>query len=195
MKRAIFMSIFLIALLNLAACAHTKNKEIDPTFTLSSVDDPDGDNDNKGVNYFPLTWPSKGKKVFVFDPNFNDEAGNRLNTGRASGGKTYCEDVNRECRTIVGEFVVFSKGNVDCISNKYPIETNGGAPMPYCMRFHSGGYAIHGSNDVPDKNASHGCIRVTPTAAKWLNKNIVSIGTKVVVLQYKDAKDFTDSYK
>ena len=31
----------------------------DATITLSSVDDPDGDGDNMGANYFPLTRVDK----------------------------------------------------------------------------------------------------------------------------------------
>jgi lipoprotein-anchoring transpeptidase ErfK/SrfK len=40
------------------------------------------------------------------------------------------------------------------------------------------GWAIHGSNSVPAYPASHGCIRVTRTDAKWL-LNRISIGTHV----------------
>lgn len=161
-----------------------------PTITLFSVDDPDGDGDSKGANYFPLVREATGRKVFIFDPNYNawviyDESGNRRNTGKASGGSLYCPDIGRRCTTISGEFEIISKGGPDCISTKYPIKTHGGAPMPYCMRFSSKGYAIHGSNDIPDRNVSHGCIRITPSAAKWLSKTFMEIGTMVIVYPYK----------
>jgi peptidoglycan hydrolase-like protein with peptidoglycan-binding domain len=42
------------------------------------------------------------------------------------------------------------------------------------------GWAIHGSNSVPAYPASHGCIRVTRTDAKFLLKAI-SVGTRVYV--------------
>jgi len=177
----------------LQACAATKqsnnsNKD-EPTITLSAADDPDGDGDNKGSNYFPLMRAPTGNKVFIFDPNFSawavyDATGKRVNTGKASGGKLYCPDVGRGCKTITGTFRVFSKGGPGCVSSKYPLETHGGAPMPYCMFFHAAGYGVHGSNDVPDHNASHGCIRVTPTVAKWLNQNFMEVGTTVYIPPY-----------
>jgi len=157
--------------------------------SIASDEDPDNDNDNKGRDVFSRYRPATGNKVFIFDPRHHawalyNEEGRRLNTGKASGGKVYCPDIRRRCTTISGKFRIISKGSYDCISSKYPVETHGGAPMPYCMYFSPKGYAIHGSNDVPDANASHGCIRVTPAAAKWLNENYMSIGTTVIVLPY-----------
>lgn len=161
--------------------------------SLSYDEDPDGDGDTKGANYFPTSRPATGHRVFIFDPNYSawamyNEYGERVNTGRASGGKLYCPDVHRACKTVVGRFNVVSKGGPRCISSKYPIETHGGAPMPYCMHFGNKGYAVHGSNDVPDYNASHGCIRITPTVAKWLSQNYVNVGTTVIVVPYKGRK-------
>jgi len=160
------------------------------TIILSSVEDPDGDGDTTGENHFPLKRESSGNKVFIFDPNYRSWAvygpdGNRVNTGKASGGSSYCPDVGRRCTTISGTFKIFSKGGAGCVSNKYPIETGGGAPMPYCMYFNPQGYGIHGSKDIPNRNASHGCIRVTPKVAKWLSKEFMEIGTTVIVLPYK----------
>ncbi|MCB1827469.1 MAG: L,D-transpeptidase, partial [Coxiellaceae bacterium] len=37
---------------------------------------------------------------------------------------------------------------------------------------------------VPNYNASHGCVRVKPNAAKWLRYNFMTIGTRVVVTSY-----------
>lgn len=172
----------LIVLISLTGCAGS--------FPFFSPSDPDGDNDMKGASHFSRHRSTHGRRTFVFDPEHQawaayDEKGSRVNTGRASGGKIYCADVGRGCRTIVGRFTISRKGGADCESTAYPIETNGGAPMPYCMHFSSKGYAIHGSNDVPDYNASHGCIRVTPIAAKWLSHHFVQIGTAVVVLPYR----------
>ena len=144
--------------------------------------------DRKGQNYFPETRPETGKKVFVFDPNANawaayDAKGTRVETGSASGGKDYCDDIGESCRTVTGTFKVYSKKGEDCTSNEFPIETHGGAKMPYCMHF-NGGYSIHAAYEVPDYNASHGCIRVLPSAAKWLNENFIDIGTTVIVNPY-----------
>ena len=153
--------------------------------------DPDGDGITKGINDFAKSRPATGNKVFIFDPNSYswaayDENGQRVNTGKASGGANYCPDIDRACRTPVGSYKVVREGSESCKSGTYPIKTGGGAPMPYCMHFGHVGYAIHASNDVPDnRNASHGCIRVTYKSAKWLNKEFIDVGTEVIVLPYK----------
>ena len=145
--------------------------------------------DTRGNGYFPVKRAASGHKMFIFDPKAAawaayDKEGNLLETGSASGGKAYCEDVGRSCRTVTGTYRVYSKKGEDCRSSVYPLETHGGARMPYCMHFHKG-YSIHAAYDVPDYNASHGCIRVLPSAAKWLNENFVDVGTTVVVKPYE----------
>ncbi len=164
---------------------------------VCSTDTPSA-NQSKSIKYyhktivrpklnFPATMSTGGKRTFIFDPKrfawaaYNTN-GKLIRTGVASGGKSYCEDVKRACKTPVGRFSVYSKGSASCKSSKYPIPT-GGAPMPYCM-FFRGGYGIHGSSHVPAYNASHGCIRVKPTQAKWLSKNFIKHGTQVIVLPY-----------
>ena len=138
---------------------------------------------------FPLQRPATGSRVFIFSPRSHtwaayDENGERVGTGPGSGGRSYCRDIGRSCRTVVGTYHVMSKGGPYCRSNIYPVRTGGGAPMPYCMRFHRSGYAIHGASHVPNYNASHGCIRVAPDAAQWLSQNFVQIGTTVTILPY-----------
>lgn len=128
-----------------------------------------------------------GGKTFVFDPKalrwYAYYNGELINSGRASGGRHYCPDIHRPCRTPVGVFQVGHKGGVDCKSSKYPIG-RGNAPMPWCM-FFRGNYAIHGSWEVPHYNASHGCIRVPPPDARWLNREFMSPGTRVIVEGYR----------
>lgn len=111
-----------------------------------------------------------------------NSSGKVIRSGRASGGRSYCPDIKRSCRTPSGTYSVISKRGPSCRSTRYPVG-KGGAPMPYCM-FFSKYYAIHGSPDVPNYNASHGCIRVPPSDARWLNQNFVNIGTKVIVKSY-----------
>ena len=49
------------------------------------------------------------------------------------------------------------------------------------------GFTIHSGYEKLTTNASHGCIRVLPSAAKWLNEEFVKVGsTEVVILSYKD---------
>lgn len=146
--------------------------------------------DKRGRNYFPVKVPGNGKKRFIFDPKAAawaayDPEGNRIMTGGASGGKDFCEDVNAPCRTVTGTFNVYNKRSMDCKSGEFPVETKGGTKMPYCMYFFQG-YTIHAGFEIPDYNASHGCIRVYPSAAKWLNEQFITMGTQVTVLPYAE---------
>lgn len=125
--------------------------------------------------------------TFVFSPRtlrwkaINDN-GKVVRSGRGSGGRHYCKDIKRSCRTPTGTFRIISKRGSGCRSSRYPLG-RGGAPMPYCM-FFSKYYAIHGSPDVPNYNASHGCVRVKTHDARWLHKNFIRIGTKVIIKSY-----------
>ncbi len=110
------------------------------------------------------------------------ENGKVVKSGRAIGGSGYCRDIGRSCRTPSGVYHIFSKGGPGCRSSRYPVG-KGGAKMPYCMYF-TKNYAVHGSYEMPNYNASHGCIRVHPDAARWLSHNFVHIGTTVVVKSY-----------
>lgn len=125
-------------------------------------------------------------RLFVFSPRkhkwYAYKNGRLVKSGRASGGKSYCRDIKRSCLTPRGNFRVIRKGSASCRSGTYP-KPRGGARMDYCM-FFSKYYAIHGSNSVPNYNASHGCIRVKPHAARWLNKNFLRIGDRVRVTSY-----------
>jgi lipoprotein-anchoring transpeptidase ErfK/SrfK len=60
--------------------------------------------------------------------------------------------------------------------------------MFWQMKFREDGLSIHGvtgASQLPDRNASHGCIRVSVESARWLNQEFVEPGrTRVVVLEY-----------
>jgi len=133
---------------------------------------------------FPKSGESTGEKwiqVSLTDLAWGayDADGKLVNWGPASGGKGWCPDIQEKCRTVKGTFKIQRKGTSQCKSKTFPVP-DGGAPMPYCMFFH-GGYAIHGSNEVPGFNASHGCVRIWVDDAKWLSENFVEIGTNVIV--------------
>ncbi len=142
----------------------------------------------EGSHYhFASSRPASGRPVFIFSPAGHawaaySRSGNLVRTGRASGGKGYCPDIHRSCRTPRGVFTIQSKGGPGCKSTRFPVG-RGGAPMPYCM-FFSRYYAVHGSYEVPNYNASHGCIRIIPSEAEWLSHNFMTIGTKVIVTSY-----------
>lgn len=109
-----------------------------------------------------------------------DPSGQLVAWGPVSGGRGYCPDTGSYCRTKPGKFTFYTKQGGGCVSTKFPVG-RGGAPMPYCMFFH-GGFAMHGSYEVPGYNASHGCVRMYSSDAKWLNQNFVELGkTKVII--------------
>ena len=114
--------------------------------------------------------------------------GQLVNWGPISSGSDKCSDNSSPtCRTLTGIFRIFSKEDVRCKSDVFPIG-KGGAKMPFCMYFHKG-LALHGSTDLPGYRASHGCVRMFINDAKWLNQNFVELssernhflGTKVVI--------------
>ncbi|MCX7121405.1 MAG: L,D-transpeptidase [Gammaproteobacteria bacterium] len=139
---------------------------------------------NNSLSPFPEHRSTGGKKELVVNLTSQafgayDAEGNLVHWGPVSGGRGYCPDVGHSCNTATGSFKIYRKQGEDCKSSKFPIETNGGAPMPYCMHFH-GGFALHGST-LPGYNASHGCVRLFFNDAKWLNNDFLNIGTTVIV--------------
>lgn len=120
--------------------------------------------------------------TFIFNPKTRsykaiNSRGKVVKRGRASGGSNYCRDLGRSCRTPVGSFRVISKRGSDCYSSRYR------SRMPYCM-FFKRLYAIHGHSHVPNYNASHGCIRVPVSDARWLYRHFIRHGTRVIVKPY-----------
>ncbi|KTD79239.1 L,D-transpeptidase [Legionella waltersii] len=151
------------------------------------------------VSPFPLKIRSEHEKQIIVDQEklawgAYDAEGNLVLWGPISSGRDKCSDSNRSCRTLTGIFRVFSKENVRCTSDVFPIG-KGGAKMPYCMYFHKG-FALHGSDDIPGERASHGCVRMFINDAKWLNENFVELssernnfmGTKVIVRPLNDSE-------
>ncbi len=138
------------------------------------------------ISPFVTKIASDGTKTIIFSYDANawgayDEHGQLVRWGPASGGKSYCPDVGTHCRTPAGTYAVYAKQGPDCISTKFPVG-EGGAPMPYCM-FFNGGYALHGSFDVPGYHASHGCVRLFIEDARWINEEFTPGGrTRVIVL-------------
>lgn len=148
---------------------------------------------------FPVKLEGETEKQIIVDQEklawgAYDAQGNLLWWGPISSGRDKCSDSNRSCRTLTGIFRVFSKENVKCTSDVFPIG-KGGAKMPFCMYFHKG-FALHGSDDIPGQRASHGCVRMFIQDAKWLNLNFVELssernnfmGTKVIVRPLNDSE-------
>jgi L,D-transpeptidase ErfK/SrfK len=142
------------------------------------------------MDYAPFSKtinPPRRKVIIVsIDPNIlawgaYNAAGTLEAWGPVSAGKGWCPDIHRGCHTAKGTFVIYQKQGAGCVSTKFPVG-RGGAPMPYCMFFH-GGFALHGSYDVPGYNASHGCVRLLVPDAKWLNTQFVMDEHVAVIVQ------------
>ncbi len=105
------------------------------------------------------------------------ENGHIVFEGRISSGKPGRETPN-------GEFTIIQKKRHHK-SNLWP-KPNGGAKMPYMMRLTNSGIAMH-LGYVPDKAASHGCIRLKTVFAEkmyvW-----AKVGTSVYI--EGDARDY-----
>lgn len=154
----------------------------EPKFVYQAPPDKIADSNIINVNLSHGTWAAY------------DAQGQLVNSGPVSGGKSYCPDIDKKCKTATGTFKIYEKRGAKCKSKIFPVG-KGGAPMPYCMFFHQG-FALHGSNAVPNYNASHGCIRMKPTDAKWLHENFVNVGkTRVKVTYDKTASEDTDKKK
>lgn len=142
--------------------------------------------DHMDMSPFPDLIAPPGGRLLVVNLSLQafaayDKEGNLVHWGPVSGGKDWCDDVGRPCRTATGSFRIIRKQGVECESSVFPVETEGGAPMPWCMHYYRG-FALHGST-LPGYHASHGCIRLFYDDAKWLNQFFTKIGTKVIVLR------------
>ena len=107
--------------------------------------------------------------------------------GRISSGKK-----GRE--TPSGEYIIMQKKRHHK-SNLWP-KPNGGAKMPYMMRLTNSGIAMH-LGYVPNRPASHGCIRLKQGFAQKLFR-WARVGTVVTVegrgQDYIDAQKFMKDY-
>lgn len=140
------------------------------------------------LDYAPFSQQieSSGNKIIIVSLDklafgAYGENGNLEYWGPISGGKGYCPDIGRACHTKRGHFEIYRKMGAGCVSTKFPVG-RGGAPMPYCM-FFNGGFALHGSYDIPGYNASHGCVRLFVRDAKWLNQEFVGDENVAVIIQ------------
>lgn len=138
---------------------------------------------------------NSGKRVFVFRPHkyrwYLYENGELVEDGVANGGKSYCKDLGRSCRTPSGVFKIYSKRGANCRSSKFPVDkSKPRARMPYCMFLQRvggsrTGYALHGSKYIhPSRHGSHGCVRLKTPDAKMLSEDYLGVGTTVVITRY-----------
>ncbi|MCX7120533.1 MAG: L,D-transpeptidase [Gammaproteobacteria bacterium] len=133
----------------------------------------------------PNKMDTHGKKLLfvnlhLFAFGAYDAQGNLVYWGPVSSGADKCPANSTSCKTTTGAFKVFRIEGKDCASNEFPLETHGGAPMPYCLFFH-GGSAVHGSTLSGFINRSAGCVRLFYADAQWLYERFASKGMEVIV--------------
>ena len=111
------------------------------------------------------------------------KGGNRVRTFNASSGNgdVYTWPDGRVARadTPVGTFSIYRRVN--------GLRDGDLGAMYDPLYFHQG-WAIHGSNHVPGYPASHGCVRLPRSDAKWLAAQVPN-GTQVVVFGSVNAFD------
>lgn len=117
-------------------------------------------------------------RVFAFAAY--DPQGNLQYWGPASGGDQWCSDSPLHCQTATGTFKIYRMKGADCVSNKYPIASQGGSHMPFCMYYYQA-YALHAYTMTGFAHRSHGCIHLFYGDAKWLQENFVELGTAIIV--------------
>lgn len=159
------------------------NTELYPGITIAIPKSDDLDI----MDYAPLPKQieAPGRKLILV--SLHDEAfgaydvdGNLSYWGPVSSAKGYCSDIGHGCHTPTGHFEIISKEGSGCYSTKFPVG-RGGAPMPFCMFFH-GGFALHGSYELPGYNDSHGCVRLFVNDARWLNQEFTADEAHVAVV-------------
>lgn len=107
----------------------------------------------------------------------------------AIGGKSWCHDTKRSCKTPPGNYRIGKKNGLNYRSGSYPIRCPNkkicGALMPYYLQFSGETFGIHGGfvPREPLMHISHSCIRIPLENARVL-ADMVFPGTPVVVLQH-----------
>jgi hypothetical protein len=117
------------------------------------------------------------------------ENGKLVNWGPANGGMKRCRETGKfRCKTHPGVWAILRLDGFGKRSNLYPVDCKDkkkcGHLMPYYMPFHHDSTGLHGDKWLVGRNASHGCVRLLTYDARWLSKNFVKVGTKVLVLDY-----------
>lgn len=181
------------------------NKWLNPERTLLVPNDMEGKTymDYSPFPKYAAELPKKfavlipKEKFVVWDPAIlawaaYDAKGELANWGPGLGGKAYCPDIKRRCRTPAGIFEALVGKGYKYWSNLYPpgCKSEECSWMPYYVRVREDGLGMHGSKWFIGQHASHGCVRLFTDDAKWLNEKFFDYktkkrpGTKVIFLPY-----------
>lgn len=138
---------------------------------------PPFDIDWNSIAPFPQSGYADAYDTIVFDPRNLAWAhylnGQLIAWGPAVGGKDWCANIGRECRTDVGVFHFTEAANANRRSSAYPIGCHGSgcAPMPRFLRFTDWGQGIH-ARSMRGANASHGCVGVFEADSVYLSGHV-----------------------
>ena len=111
--------------------------------------------------------------LFLYENNKIDLI---LNVSTGNNQRFCSEGWCRRAVTPTGAFTIYDK--------RTGWET-GPLGSLYNSQYFNGGIAIHGSRSVPGYPASHGCVRISMSAAEWFPDR-VSLGTPVYVVAGED---------
>lgn len=119
----------------------------------------------------------------------SDEGGVRVLPVSTGNNQTFTDEGQESIAyTPRGRFLVYAKDEG---------WHSGTLGSTYYANFISGGVAIHGSRDVPNEPASHGCIRIPMFAARDVSK-LLKLGAIVLVydrVSFVSAKDWVKNPK
>jgi len=119
----------------------------------------------------------------------DDAGGVRVLPVSTGHGKTFMDEGQESVAyTPRGRFLVYDK---DVGWHSGPLGST------YYANFISGGVAIHGARSVPERPASHGCVRIPMFAAREVSK-LLKVGTIVLVydrVSFVSAKDWIKNPK
>jgi lipoprotein-anchoring transpeptidase ErfK/SrfK len=119
----------------------------------------------------------------------NDDGGVRVLPVATGNEKSFVDEGQESvAHTPRGRFIVYEK--------EFGWHT-GSLGAIYDANFISGGVAIHGSRNVPNQPASHGCIRVPMFAAREVSK-LLPLGTIVLVydkVSFVSAREWVENPK
>lgn len=140
-----------------------------------------------------LGYEVESNDVIVFSPRElawgHYLAGRLVAWGPAVGGKDWCPDIGRSCRTTTGIYKFIEVAGSNRRSSAYPVgcalrDSDGNiksrskcAKMSYFMRFTDGGQGLH-ARDMAGANASHGCIGLFRRDIEYLNEYVRTVVEK-----------------
>lgn len=148
------------------------------TYTLETQDAlqeatlPEGIHPELGL---PRVEVDISRQVLLF---FDGHGLNRVIPVSSGSDRKYCEISKKSGKKVCG--VATTPRGKFSVQWRIPGWRESDLGKLYNPLYFNGGYAIHGSPSVPDRNVSHGCVRIPIATAIWFYEAIQD-GTPVIV--------------